>query len=171
VTKIFRPASPLLILLVAGLLPLALSAQQASFRSVSELVSVDVIATDQSGRPVGDLSAKDFVLKVDGKVRPIQSVQLVQVSNPDRPELPAVAPDPARPAPPVRPAPFATNTEPRGRAFIFAIDHEHIHAGNEKLATDAAMRLIDRLAPEDARPSSRCRAARSKPTCPRTARP
>ena len=113
------------------------------FKSTGEVVSVDVIATDASGRPVGDLAVTDFVLRVDGKVRPIQSVQLVRVANPGRPELPAL---PARPA---APAPFSTNTEPKGRTFIFAIDHEHIHTGNEKLATDAATRLLERLAPED----------------------
>ena len=141
-TKIFRP----LCVSALCLLPSAFAAQVA-FKSAAELVSVDVIATDESGRPVGGLSAKDFVLKVDGKVRPIQSVQLIQVANPDRPELPARPATVA--AAPARPAPFATNTEPRGRAFIFAIDHEQIHPGNEKPAIDAATRLLDRLAPED----------------------
>lgn len=120
---------------------------QAQFKTSTELVSVDVIATDESGRPISNLTAKDFVLKVDGKVRPVQSVQLVQIADLDRPELPtrptAVAETPKPPAP------FATNTGTRGRSFIFAIDHEHIHPGNERQAIEAATRLLDRLAPED----------------------
>ncbi len=123
-------------------LPLGAVAQKA-FRSSAELVSVDVIATDESGHPLMNLSASDFRLSVDGKVRPIQSVQLVQMTGSGRPQPPSSAASPARPAP------FATNTEPKGRAFIFVIDHEHIHSGNEKTATDAAARLLDRLAPED----------------------
>jgi VWFA-related protein len=132
----------IVLVMAACVWPLGIFAQQA-FRSSTELVSVDVIATDESGRPVANLSAADFLLKVDGKVRPITSVQLVQVTSPDR-----TRPN-ASPAAPALPAPFATNTEAKGRAFIFVIDHEHIHAGNEKLATDAAGRLVDRLTPED----------------------
>jgi VWFA-related protein len=134
------------------LLPSALPQAQAQFKSATELVSVDVIATDESGLPISDLTAKDFVLKVDGKVRPVQSVQLVQVSNLNR--APRTGSDPAAgaaatPAPKPLPSPFSTNTEARGRAFIFAIDHESIHPGNERPAIDAAINLLGRLAPED----------------------
>jgi VWFA-related protein len=127
-------------------MPSAFVAAQAQFKSAAETVSVDVIATDQSGRPVSNLTAKDFVLKVDGKVRTVQSAQLVQVSNPDRTRTAATA---SAASAPTRPAPFATNTDPRGRAFIFAIDHENIHPGNERPVIDAAINLLDRLAPED----------------------
>ena len=139
-------------LIAAALLGLGRSGahatEQAQFKSFAELVSVDVIATDASGRPVTNLTAEHFVLKVDGKVRPLQSLQLVQVADVDRPELPTRS-APATPDAPKPPAAFSTNTEARGRAFIFAIDHEHIHPGNERQAIDAATRLLDRLAPED----------------------
>ena len=124
------------------LLPFALSAQSA-FKSSAELVSIDVLATDAQGMPLGDLTAKDFTLKVDGKVRPLQSVQLVRLADPSRPAVAAPTTAPAAPAP------FAVNTDPKGRAFIFVVDHDQIHPGNEKQVIDAATRLLDRLAPED----------------------
>ena len=119
------------------------SAQQTSFKSSAELVSIDVMATDAQGLPVSDLTANDFTLKVDGKVRALQSVQFVRLADPNR-TAPAASSGPA-----ARPAPFATNTDPKGRTFIFAIDQDQIHAGNEKPAIDAALRLLDRLPAED----------------------
>lgn len=118
---------------------------QAQFRSTTELVPVDVIATDESGRPVSDLTPGDLVLKVDGKARPIQSLQLVQILSAARRESAPVAVRAAAAVPP----PFTTNTEVKGRTFVFAIDHENIHPGNERTAIEAATTLVDRLAPED----------------------
>lgn len=119
----------------------------AQFRTSTELVSVDTIVTTADGQPVTGLTAKDFVLKVDGKVRPIQSVQFVKFNE-------SAASSPVRPGTsasvhPLTSAPFATNTDPKGRTFIFAIDHNNIHAGNERPAIDAAIRLLDRLQPND----------------------
>ena len=118
-----------------------LSADQAAqFRTSTELVSVDTIVTTADGQPVPGLTSKDFVLKVDGKVRPIQSVQFVRF-NESSTSAP-VHPGTSAPA-------FATNTDPKGRTFIFAIDHNNIHPGNERPAIDAAIRLLDRLTPND----------------------
>lgn len=121
----------------------SLAAQQTSFRSSAELVSIDVLATDPQGVPVGDLTAKDFTLKVDGKVRALQSVQLVRLADANRPATTT------RTSLASIPSPFATNTDPRGRAFIFAVDQDQIHPGNEKQIVDASIRLLDRLNAED----------------------
>lgn len=118
--------------------------QQTAFKSSAELVSIDVLATDAQGQPVTDLTIKDFALKVDGKTRPLQSAQLVRLAEPNRP----VASSPPAAAPAL-PPPFATNTDPKGRAFLFVVDHDQIHPGNERQVIDAATRLLDRLAPED----------------------
>lgn len=125
--------------------PSALPQGQAQFRSSTDLVPVDVIATDESGRPIADLTPSDLTLKVDGKARPIQSLQLVQVLSAARREAVPVAVAASR----TLPAPFTTNTDVKGRTFVFAIDHENIHPGNERKAIEAATRLLDRLAPED----------------------
>ncbi|TAK18815.1 MAG: VWA domain-containing protein [Acidobacteria bacterium] len=120
---------------------------QAQFRTTTELVSVDTIVTTQDGRPATDLTTKDFVLKVDGKARPIQSVQFVRFNAAGAGPAPPITNSPAGPASPA--SPFSTNTDPKGRTFIFAIDHNNIHAGNERPAIDAAVRLLDRLTPND----------------------
>ncbi len=138
-TKIFRSAAVILCVMSPALL-----ARQTSFKSAAELVSIDVLATDPKGLPVGDLTVKDFTLRVDGKVRALESVQLVRLADPNRTPVAASA-TPAV----VVPAPFATNTDPKGRTFIFAVDQEQIHPGNEKQVIEAATRLLDRLAPED----------------------
>jgi VWFA-related protein len=119
--------------------------QAAQFRTTTELVSVDTVVTTSDGQQVTDLTAKDFILKVDGKTRPIQSVQFVRFNDSN-----STAPS----APSLRslltvPAAFATNTDPKGRTFIFAIDHNNIQPGNERPAIDAAIRLLDRLQPND----------------------
>jgi VWFA-related protein len=125
-----------------------IAAGAAQFRTTTELVSVDTIVTTPDGQPVVDLTAKDFVLKVDGKVRPIQSVQFVRFNESAGAPAPPSTSAPAHPRASA-PAPFATNTDPKGRTFIFAIDHNNIQPGNERPAIDAAIRLLDRLTPND----------------------
>jgi VWFA-related protein len=126
--------------LLAAALTAALSAQ---FRTTTELVSVDTVVTTSDGQQVTDLTARDFILKVDGKVRPIQSVQFVRFNEsralPSVPSVPSSTNSPAA----------VTNTDPKGRTFIFAIDHNNIHPGNERPAIDAAIRMLDRLQPND----------------------
>jgi len=45
------------------------------FRSLTELVLVDFVVTDNAGHPVRGLSSKDVVVKEDGKARPIVSFE------------------------------------------------------------------------------------------------
>jgi VWFA-related protein len=127
--------------------PAVAARQTAQFRSTTELVSVDTIVTTPDGQQVADLTAKDFVLKVDGKPRPIQSVQFVRFNESRASGTSATPSIPSLPTTTL--LPFATNTDPKGRTFIFAIDHNNIHPGNERPAIDAAIRLLDRLTPND----------------------
>lgn len=137
--------------LVALLALGSVAAGAAQFRTSTELVSVDTIVTTADGQPVTDLTAKDFILKVDGKARPIQSVQFVRFNATGTGAPGTSAPGTSAPVHPGTgaPAAFATNTDPKGRTFIFAIDRNNIHPGNERPAIDAAMRLLERLAPND----------------------
>ena len=45
------------------------------FRGGVDLLTIDVAAVDAKGRPVEDLKPGDFVVKVDGKPRPVVSVR------------------------------------------------------------------------------------------------
>jgi hypothetical protein len=51
------------------------------FRSSIDVVRVDVSAIDGSGRPIADLTASDFELRVDGRPRTIVSAQFVAVPS------------------------------------------------------------------------------------------
>ena len=97
--------------LVAGavLILLALSAhatQQPSppkvetFSAAAHLVLVDFVVTDKSDRVVAGLSAKDFVVKEEGKERPIVTFVAFGGEPPQAPEASALpSSDPARNAP------------------------------------------------------------------------
>src|SRR5262245_21926591 len=52
-----------------------------TFKSSVDLVPVDVNVVDRDGRPIADLTAQDFSLKVDGKPRRIASAQFVAVTR------------------------------------------------------------------------------------------
>jgi hypothetical protein len=51
------------------------------FKSSIDLVQVDVSAVDAAGRPIRDLTAADFELRVDSRPRPIVSAQFVSVPS------------------------------------------------------------------------------------------
>ena len=70
------------VLALALSLSSALTAGQR-FKSSVDIVQVDVSAVDSRGRPIPDLSIKDFELRVDGRPRKIVAVQFVSV--PTRP--------------------------------------------------------------------------------------
>lgn len=53
---------------------------QPTFRSGVELVTIDVVATDRSGKPVHNLKASDFELTEDGKSQPIKTFQFIDTS-------------------------------------------------------------------------------------------
>src|SRR6185503_15522363 len=53
---------------------------QPTFRSGVELVTIDVVATDRSGKPVHNLKASDFELFEDGTSQPIRTFQFIDAS-------------------------------------------------------------------------------------------
>ena len=62
------------------------------FRSGINFIRVDVIATDDDGNPVKDLTLDDFELFEDGELQEVESFQLVEINA-----LPAPDAEPARP--------------------------------------------------------------------------
>jgi VWFA-related protein len=129
---------------VVALLPFV--QQQPVFRGRVDLVAVDVHVVDGSGRPVADLRAEDFTLKVDGKPRPIVAADYVShgvtsTSVPGRP--------PSAPRGPL----FSSNASPAlgapGRTLLLAVDESNIGAGNGHWAMTAAERFLDQMGPDD----------------------
>ncbi|MBN1126574.1 MAG: hypothetical protein JXA82_16325 [Sedimentisphaerales bacterium] len=49
------------------------------FRVYVNLVQVDAVVTDKDGRPVTDLTAKDFIILQDGKPQEITNFSLVRL--------------------------------------------------------------------------------------------
>jgi VWFA-related protein len=84
-----------------ALIPIvALVAQERStppaFKAGTDVVLVDFVVTDKSDRPVKDLTAADFVVKEDGKNRPI--VSFAAFAEPDPSPTPAPVAGTAAPA-------------------------------------------------------------------------
>ena len=111
------------------------------FRSSIDLVQVDVSALDDDGRPIRDLKAEDFDLRVDGKPRSIVSAQFVAVSS--NVQMPAAA-SPAA-------ASYSSNAETtsRGRLIMIVVDRGSITAGRGKSVMEAASMFVTRLNPAD----------------------
>lgn len=61
-----------------GTFPLSLApaAQPPVFRAVTDLVEVDVVVRDKTGRFVSDLAMDDFELQDDGAAQQVQQVSL-----------------------------------------------------------------------------------------------
>jgi VWFA-related protein len=110
---------------------------QPTFRSGVELVSVDVHATDRSGRPVLDLTAADFEVHVGGERRKVVSAQLISYDA--APSVNRSAPADARAEEAPRPR----------RMYVLAIDEHSLHISNAIAAVRAAEGFIDALEPDD----------------------
>ncbi len=116
-------------------------AQQApTFRSGVELVTVDVGVIDQTGKPVDDLHAADFTVKIDGQVRRVQSANLVRI-DPEAAKKKLADKEETF---------FTTNlTPPEGRQIIFAIDQVNVRPGTLKVLMRTASQFVDKLSPLD----------------------
>jgi len=131
--NIFIPATA-----VAAALTVQAPAAPQRFKSSVDVVQVDVSAVDGSGRPVRDLKAADFELRVDGRARPIASAQFVAV------------PSAAEAPPPPAPAHFSSNASAAGgRLIVVVVDRSSIASGRGKAAIEAASRFVARLNPAD----------------------
>ena len=107
------------------------------FKSSIDVVQVDVSAIDGNGRPITDLKADDFELRVDGRPRRITSVQFVSV--------PSAVAAPAQPAA-VAPVHFSTNADAvGGRLIMVVVDRSSIASGRGRAAIDAASRFVSQL--------------------------
>ena len=99
---------------------------KTTFKSSVDLVPVDINVIDRNGRPVADLTAADFALKVDGRPRKIRSAQFIAVTR-----------DVERA--PVGPADYSSNAASTGgRLIMLVIDQGNIGLSRGKYAIAAA---------------------------------
>jgi VWFA-related protein len=114
--------------------------QGPTFRTGIDLVAVDVAVVDRRGRPVEDLRAPEFSVKIDGEVRRVVSAELIKVDV-----------EAAKKQVADKTETFYTSnlTPPNGRQIIIAVDQVNIRPGSLRPVLDAAVRFLDRLSPLD----------------------
>jgi VWFA-related protein len=114
--------------------------QGPTFRTGIDLVAVDVAVIDRRGRPVEDLRAPEFSVKIDGEVRRVVSAELIKVDI-----------EAARKQVADKTESFYTSnlTPPNGRQIIIAVDQVNIRPGSLRPVLDAAARFLDLLSPLD----------------------
>ena len=101
-----------------------------------DVVSVDVSAIDGSGRPIRDLAASDFELRVDGRPRKIVSAQFVSVPPAEKPAVPAA----------VSAGGYSSNADAAGgRLIMIVVDRSSIAVGRGRAAIEAASRFVGQL--------------------------
>jgi VWFA-related protein len=114
----------------------ATAAQQPTFKSRVDLVTVDATVLDREGRPAEGLTPDDFTLLVDGRPRRIVSLQFVTYGVPHA--------DPAT-APPADPAVQQAD----GRVLLIAVDQSNIRRVEGGASLRAAAAFIDTLSKND----------------------
>lgn len=122
---------------VAGITLVTVSAQQAR-PGETQTATMDFVVVARDGTPVTDLKASEVALRIDGKVRPIKSLEFVRYSN-------AAIGGTGAPAPP-----FATNTTVETpRAILLVVDDESMPIGQEQRLREALNAFIDHIPSSD----------------------
>ena len=108
-------------------------------KSGISLVALDFLAIGRDGRPVPDLKPDEVSLKIGGRARPVQALNLI-----------SVVPDPSQRVVSPLPPPFGTNIPTQdARAFVLVIDDDSFRVGTERALREAADTFLDSLAPTD----------------------
>jgi VWFA-related protein len=113
--------------------------QQPTFKSGVDLVAVDVHVVDRQGRPVVDLKAGDFEVRIAGDRREVVSAELISYGA-----APAATGTPGEST-----APAGADAPRLRRMFILAVDEHSLHISNAMAAVRAAEKFIDKLQPDD----------------------
>src|SRR5690349_555374 len=118
---------------VAALLAMQETPQRPTFRTSTELVSIDVNVVDRDGGPVDGLGAEQFEVFVDGKRRPVSQLEFVRTNR--------TATSSSGPA--------AENPYSGGRVVVLAVDEGSFPMSAQAAAREAATRVLNSLSPED----------------------
>jgi len=111
------------------------AAPQQTFRSVVDLIALDVQVVDGTGNPIGRIGPESFDVSIEGKKRTVVSADFVSHGS------------------------LAAGLEASGtglvqeaadaRTFVLAIDSGSFEAGSARPIMDGVRAFIDRLGPED----------------------
>jgi VWFA-related protein len=116
------------------------STQQPTFRSVVDVIAVDVQVVDANGNPIGQIGANSFEVSINGQKRKVVSAQFVRDAQVFAGKPIAI------------PASLATDepaSESKGRTFVLAIDSGSFEVGTERAPLEAARAFVNHLEPTD----------------------
>lgn len=119
-----------------------LAAQTPQFRATADLIVIDTTVVGRDGTPVADLRPEDFTVTIDGRRRPVMSVEFVRLSTSDGPLAAGATP----------PAGSDALTQPvlaAGRLIVIAVDEHSIPIAAQASAREAVTRIVDRAGPGD----------------------
>ena len=112
------------------------SQQQPTFRGSTDIVLIDAHVVARDGAPIQGLKADQFEVLVDGRRRPIVSIEFTQAAS-----RPPAAND--------QPASAGSAAARDGRVVVVAVDEGSFPATTQAAAREAATRVVDRVAPQD----------------------
>jgi VWFA-related protein len=114
--------------------------QGPTFRTGVDVVSVDVAVVDRNGRPVNDLRAPEFTVRIDGEERRVVSAELVRI------DVEAAKKQVADKSETF----FTSNLTPiNGRMILIAVDQSNVRPGSLTAILTAAQKFVDHLSPLD----------------------
>ena len=114
--------------------------QGPTFRTGVEVIAVDVAVVDRNGKPVEDLLAPDFAVKIDGTERRVVTAEQVRI------DIDAARREAADPFETL----YTTNLKPpNGRMFVIAVDQLGIRFGSARALLSTAANFLAKLSPAD----------------------
>jgi VWFA-related protein len=125
------------------LLPLGAASGSAqvrpSFPSETKLVTVDVVVTDDDGRPIAGLKREDFVVKENGVVQSILEFEAIDVSNPQTASSDSSAAEAVHTAV----AENAATDPPGARSFFVVLDDVNLTAPSAERVRTAVKKFLE----------------------------
>ena len=132
-------SSVVAVVLISVLGTSATAQESPRFRTSVEVTSLDVSVVDGDGRPITNLGADAFVVRIDGKLRRVVSAEWISLVSQSKTHPAVVVPDG-----------FSTNENTTdGRIIVIAVDQPHIRTSSAQAILVAAGGFIDRLSPSD----------------------
>ena len=119
------------------------SPQTPTFRSTTSLVLLNVTVLDKDGRPVPNLTADDFKVKLDGKERQVRLVNFLQVSAP--PDAPPAIPDATAETRVQSATVVPTRTSAQRRVIVVMVDDLSLTPDRGRGMIASAQRFINAL--------------------------
>src|SRR5688572_29380192 len=121
--------------------------QRPTFTTKTTLLTLDVTALDRDGKPVAGLQPADFEVKINGSVRPVQTISYIEATVGSSPT--AVSAEPLIPGLSARRSVVNAALPEQSRVFVIVVDDLSIQAGASKGLFMSAERFVSGLPASD----------------------